>query len=250
MSPAATGGILKKFKKRNRDRTFNKVSIRHSTIRPMPVRFVCLANSYKEGGRCVAGIALDHRNNPVFLQSGFPKWLRPISDTEHGEIHEDIVSHIHLLDIIEIDILAYTGRGYQSENATFQEDSIRIVGTFDPGKLDAVCEERPLLFGNKGKAIHLDRIHLLHHSLSLVRATHFEVNEYTTEDEPDRKKIRLSFAYKGVQYDFPITDPVFRHNYRDDPNFIDAINEMLLTLSVGVPLEEWHYKLVAGVIVI
>lgn len=30
----------------------------------MQIQFVCLANSYKEGGRCVAGILLEN-GNPV-----------------------------------------------------------------------------------------------------------------------------------------------------------------------------------------
>ncbi|HUB62127.1 MAG TPA: hypothetical protein VL978_15535 [Puia sp.] len=214
----------------------------------MPVRFVCLANSYKERGRCVAGIMLDRNNNPI-IQGGFPRWIRPISDEDHGEIRVDLVDHIHLLDIVEIEVMDYVGEGYQSENVTFLESSIRIIGTFDPEKLYDLCEERPLLFGNKGKVIHLKYIDRLFHSLTLVRATNFEVIEYTTEDVPDRKKIRLSFIYKGIQYDFPITDPVFKQNYQDDASFIDDIDEALLTLSVGVPLNDWHYKLVAGVIV-
>lgn len=217
----------------------------------MPIRFVCLANSYKPGGRCVAGVVLDHRNNPIFLKSGLPKWIRPISDAEHGEIYEGLVSHIHLLDIIEIEVVGYVGNGYQSENATFQEDSIRVVGTFDPKQLYDLCEERPLLFGNRGKAVHLDKISLLHHSLAMVRVREFDVIEYATEIDPDKKRIRLSFSFKGIPYDFPITDPVFRRNYQNNPTFINDKSELLLTLSVAIPLdEEWYYKLVAGIIIV
>jgi hypothetical protein len=214
----------------------------------MPARFVCLANSYKEGGRCVAGIMLDHNNNPI-IQGGLPIWIRPISDEGHGEIRQDLVDHIRILDIVEIEIVDYVRDGYQSENATFRESSIGMVGAFDPGRLYELCDERPLLFGNHGKVINIKYIDRLHHSLALVRATDFKVIEYSTEDDPGRKKIRLSFTYKGVQYDFPITDPVFKQNYQANANLVDDINEMLLTLSVGVPLNDWHYKLVAGVIV-
>ncbi len=215
----------------------------------MPIRFVCLANSYKEGGRCVAGIMLDHNNNPI-IQDGLPRWIRPISDEGHGEVREDLVDHIRLLDIIEIEVGDYVGEGYQSENVTFRESSIRIIGAFDPQRLYELCEERPLLFGNQGKVINVKYINRLDHSLALVRATDFKVIEYTTEDNPDRKKIRLSFAYRGIQYDFPVTDPVFKRKYHADVNCINDINEMLLTLSVGVSLNDWHYKLVAGVIVL
>ncbi len=120
---------------------------------------------------------------------------------------------------------------------------------FDPQRLYELCEERPLLFGNNGKVVNVKYIHRLHHSLALVRAIDSKVIEYSTEDDPGRKKIRLSFIYKGTRYDFPITDPIFKQNYQYNANVVDDIDELLLTLSVGVPLNDWHYKLVAGVIV-
>ena len=88
----------------------------------MLVRFVCLANSYKEGGRCVAGIMLDRFNNPI-IENDLPTWIRPVSNTGHGEIHKELVSHIHLLDILETEISEFVDAGYQSENAIFLDDS-------------------------------------------------------------------------------------------------------------------------------
>jgi len=46
----------------------------------MPTRLVCLSNSNKLGGRCLAGIELDNQNNPVIIY-GRPKWIRPICNT-------------------------------------------------------------------------------------------------------------------------------------------------------------------------
>ena len=43
----------------------------------MLTKFVCLANSFKEGGRCMAGIELDSESNPVF-EKGKPKWKAAI----------------------------------------------------------------------------------------------------------------------------------------------------------------------------
>jgi hypothetical protein len=43
----------------------------------MPARFVCLANSFKEGGRCLAGIELDNNNNPKIengIQNGYDQF--------------------------------------------------------------------------------------------------------------------------------------------------------------------------------
>lgn len=52
------------------------------------VRFVCLANSFKERGRCVAGIVLDENNNPTNT------WIRPVSNSLHGELNTQLVEHI------------------------------------------------------------------------------------------------------------------------------------------------------------
>lgn len=80
---------------------------------------------------------------------------------------------------------ANSSMGYQSENVFFNQYSIETIGTFPvEGLNDLVEAERPKIFGNFGKAIAADQIHLLKYSL---------------------------------------------------------------TLSVGLPLEDWHYKLVAGV---
>ena len=51
----------------------------------MPTKFICLANSFKEGGRCIAGIELDANNIPVIIDNR-PKWIRPVCNTEHGEV--------------------------------------------------------------------------------------------------------------------------------------------------------------------
>lgn len=59
----------------------------------MIARFVCLANSYKEGGMCLAGFELDVNNNPILINN-HPKWLRPICKTNHGEIPKHLVSHL------------------------------------------------------------------------------------------------------------------------------------------------------------
>jgi len=85
----------------------------------MPTRFVCLANSFKEGGRCLAGIELDKNNNPI-IANGRLKWVRPICNTPHGEVPTDLVAHIEVLDIIEIEVTGYPDKeDYQSENALF-----------------------------------------------------------------------------------------------------------------------------------
>src|SRR5690242_4175694 len=148
----------------------------------MTTKFVCLANSYKEGGRCVAGIELDAQNNPVF-QNEKPKWIRPVCNTKHDEIPTEIVSHFKLLDIIEIDIIEEQPQGYQSENVSFDEKSLKICGTFDRNGLPGICNNPNAIFDNWRKSVSDEEIDDLDHSLLLLRLTDFEVVNKIAEDK-------------------------------------------------------------------
>ena len=93
--------------------------------------FVCLANSKKYGGRCIAGIELNQDVNSSFSlvkHNSNPNWIRPISKTEHGEVDSTLVEHIKIGDIVEINISEICPQGYQSENVLFDTSSISILG--------------------------------------------------------------------------------------------------------------------------
>jgi len=210
------------------------------------IRFVCLANSFKEGGRCVAGIILDENNNPIF-DNGNPKWIRPICDTAYGEIPTHLAINISLLDIIEIETLSYPNlNSYQSENVLF-ENSLCVIGQYDKSKLNVLYDSNRLIFGNCGKAIAEDKINLHNHSLMFVKITDFEVLQRTYDDSP-KSQIRIKFTYCGNQYDLPVTDPVFLQKYQSGSKFINAYNQIDMTLSIGVMHNGWYYKLIAGII--
>jgi len=211
-------------------------------------RFVCLANSFKEGGRCLAGVELDTSNNPV-INNGHPKWIRPICNTPHGEVHTHLVSHINILDIVEVEITDYPdGNNYQSENAFFREKSINVIGEFDRNQLDRLCDNRNLIFGNRGKAIPEEAIGNMSYSLMFIKIDQFEVIEKTYDDNPNRPKTRLVFSYNGNTYDLPITDPVFLHHYQTNPNFLNNQNQIYVSLSIAVEWKGWYYKLIAGIL--
>lgn len=214
----------------------------------MPTRFVCLANSYKEGGRCVAGILLDRKNNPI-IENGHPKWIRPVSLTNHGEIPTDLVSHIDLLTIIEIEILDYVGEGHQSENVLFDENSILEVERLPISSLGRLCDHtKQQIFGNKGKAVAEEHNDRLDHSLMLIRTTDFEFFEKPNEQKPGATQIRLAFSYHEIPYEFTITDPIFLHDFRRNPQCVVGTKELFLTLSLAGKWQNWYHKLVAGVI--
>lgn len=215
----------------------------------MVTRFVCLANSFKEGGRCIAGIELNRNNVPKKVD-GVPKWIRPICETEHGEVPTHLVSCINILDIVEIDVTGQPEeKDYQSENVFFDEDSIGVIGSLESSQIEELCDDRNLIFGNRGKAVSSEAIDSLTYSLMLIKVDVFEITQKTYDDKPNRPQTRLVFTYHNHEYDLPITDPVFLHKYQFNANCVEQDSALFVTVSLGVEWKGWYYKLVAGVII-
>jgi len=208
------------------------------------IRIVCLANSYKEGGRCVAGIKVDESGNPEKPI----KWIRPVCATTEGEIPTQLVQNLCPLDIIQFEKTADAPKVFQTENILFDEKSLQINGKFKQDKLNELCNQRQfLLFGNKTKAVEQEEAKKLNHSLTMLYTEHFKVYEHQYEDKV-RPQIRLRFSFDIYSYDFPITDPVFLSNYQQNKQLLSGVEKIYLTLSLGRLHEGRHYKLVACIL--
>jgi hypothetical protein len=213
----------------------------------MKTRFICLANSFKLNGRCVAGIELQANTDTPQVSKGRPKWIRPICTTQHGEVPTKLVEALKLLDIIEIQDVAYSPDRHQTENASFKENSIRRIEKFDIKGLPALCDStEPYLFGNKGAAVIDTDIDGLTYSLMLVSTTEFEV--YQKTNSYGKVKHRLKFVYNAHTYDLVITDPVFLGDEKKNIEKISKKKEIFVTISLALPLNTWHHKLIAGII--
>jgi hypothetical protein len=165
------------------------------------VRFVCLANSFKEGGRCLAGVILDNNNSPI-RQNNCIQWIRPICTTTHGEIPNHLALNINTLDILEIEVVNFPDlNSYQSENALFVENSIQKIGIFDRDNLNTLRDTSHLIFGNKGKAISEEDITSQNRSLMFITPSDFEIFQRNYDDNPN-SQTRIKFTYSENQYDF------------------------------------------------
>ncbi|HYG15409.1 MAG TPA: hypothetical protein VEC12_06605 [Bacteroidia bacterium] len=213
----------------------------------MVSRFICLANSLKRGGRCIAGILVNEKNQPL-LENGKPKWIRPITHTDHGELPENLTRHIKLLDIVEIEITGTPEEVYhQGENVFFKDASLCIKGAFEKENLASFCDNRDRIFGGKGKAVAAEDICQLGHSLVMVKTPVFNFAERCYNDSP-KKQVRAVFTYHANEYDLPVTDPVFLSLFKQNKEFFNNYKRVYLCLSLGINWENWHYKLAAGVI--
>ena len=211
--------------------------------------FICLANSYKRGGRCIAGIEILY-NSPndwsiLHNENGTPKWIRPIAHTTYGEIPNNIASKIKYFSIVKLSNVTPCPKEIHIEDVYYF--NIVVCGQIKPSVdllskfVDGVHNN---IFFNHGKAIPSDISFPDAYSLMLIRPEN--VSTYT-DNNWDKPKIRMKIMHCGVSYDFPVTDPEFLDACRANPCILQNAENIFLTLSLGLDYEGWHHKLIAAV---
>lgn len=214
------------------------------------MRIVCLSNSFKEGGRCLAGIEINE-NRQIIFRNNRPKWIRPVCNTPHEEVPNQIAVNINYYEVIEFDIDPnYSRDDYQCENVLIQNNHITSIQHVNMNNImDRLCDNNKfnLIFGNRGKAVHPDQIGTLNHSLMMINVSNFEIIERTYEGQ-NYPQIRISFNYNSNNYELPITDPFFLHQYQLNNNLLENVESLYLILSLGVLHEGWYSKLVATIL--
>src|SRR5438105_15685418 len=112
------------------------------------VNFVCLANSLKYRGRCLAGID---------LSSG--EWIRPVAQTTHGELHRehymlDMGGEPRVLDVIRIGLDGPQALRHQPENWLVSAKPWHVVAQkLSEERLLSHITAGPDLFGDRGHRI-------------------------------------------------------------------------------------------------
>jgi hypothetical protein len=210
-------------------------------------RLICLANSRRDGGRCVAGIDID---------SGL--WIRPLPP-RGGAIPEEktfLGGRLFApLDVIELELYPPTfATRFQCENRLMQNWNWRLAGRVHPADVVKYCGKENKVLHGPGKTVHPAELERLPPekwtSLQLIHAANASF-------EPDprmaiRWQVRFSPLPAGPVYCLNITDPeaTLRLNRKEKIR-----PDCLLTVSLTEPREfkeydkpELCYKLVAAVI--
>ena len=217
-------------------------------------RIVCLANSRKMSGRCIAGKEVLENKRPG-------GWLRPVSDREHEEVStferrlED-GSEPQVLDVIDVPVIRAQPQGYQQENWLL--DPTRRwakVDRIDWNDLPQWADSGETLWMNgysSGKG-HNDRVPeelaaSLDSSLYLIKSDRLQVHiSYNTEKES--YQLRGIFQYNSHMYSLRITDPISESRAEELGSRVVPIDgERFLTISLGEPFEGFAYKLIAAII--
>lgn len=216
---------------------------------------VCLANSRKLSGRCVAGRELN---------DGRPRdWIRPVSNREHEEVSEyerqyQDGSDPKLLDIISVPLIEPKPKSCQSENWLLDPDYYWVKrGEAKWGDLEQLADPVTDLWTNGLSTFHgrNDKIEIatantLDHSLRLLRLSDLQISVFVPGAAfgESKRRVQARFQFNHQQYRLWVTDPNYERRFLKTENGDYEIGECYATISIGEPHEGYCYKLVAAII--
>ena len=219
-------------------------------------RIICLANSRKLSGRCIAG-------KEILPDERLGGWVRPVSDRENEEVSEyerqyENGSDPRVLDVIRMPLLNPKPRNYQRENWLLDPERYwEKIGQITPNQLEQFTDQAAPLWNNDYSSSNglNDRIPLqiansLNNSLRLIRINKLElvVSQPGIDFGNYRRSVQGRFEHFGMEYWLRITDPVYERDYLQQPNGNYSIGECFLTVSIGEPYRGYSYKLIAAII--
>ena len=220
---------------------------------------ICLANSRKMSGRCVAGRTVRTNN--------FGEWIRPVSARPDKELsaydrHYDGRAQLEpaLLDVIQIEFLGQDAHQFQPENhliddkiywrfsrrATFAE-AVRAV---DPPQANLWGLSLDSSYHGEFDRVLLNDAPSFNCSLRLVKVDDLRIRVCAESANfgDMKKRFRGYFSHFGHQYALTITDPIIGDQYLTRPKGLYSVGTALLCVSLGEPYKGYAYKLIAGVI--
>ena len=222
----------------------------------MRIRFICLANSRKLAGRCVAGLRLDR-----------DEWVRPVSEDSEGTLLRrhyvlDDGNEAALLDIIEVNVSEHRPKPYQPENWVLENKQWKLIKRLNPREAYMLLERSlvsaPDLFGNTSDRVPLAGLqnNPVPGSLVLIKPT--DVSWYIVRSITGKRQTRALFSLNRATYDLAITDPVWEQRLKNldfgvhSREAVDVRSDdiLLFTISLGGPFQGQCYKLIAGIILI
>jgi len=219
-------------------------------------RIVCLANSRKLSGRCIAG-----RELPNGKRTG--SWIRPVSERENQEVSEyerqyEDGSDPEILDIIDVPVLRTLAEGHQTENWLLDPQSywkkvgsyplldlMRLTDTVAPLWIDGESTSN-----GQNDRVPIESMDLISNSLRLIRVGELELEVLSPGEAfgNPKRRVQGQFIHSDEQYAFWVTDPKYEKKYLAKPNGNYRAGECYLTISIGEPYQGFCYKLIAAII--
>jgi hypothetical protein len=212
------------------------------------MRLVCLANSWRPGGRCVAGIDLDSGD-----------WVRPVPKGGSAIPENAVHFGVHVLvplDVVEFNVaIPKSATRYQRENRLITSSQWAITGKLSSSDVVKYCDSSPSVLHGPHKVVEPSDLDALTpdawKSLELRHVTHVKYSKDPYKNERWVTTFRTSGRFPK-EYSLKLTDPVATGKLQRG---ISLPSECLLTISLTEPYAlpqfnkpELCYKLVAAVI--
>lgn len=218
-------------------------------------RIICLANSRKLTGRCIAGKEV--------LTNGLGNWIRPVSARPTGEVSEEERWYEdgrdpRVYDIIDIPILKARPHLYQSENHLIDADEYwKKTDTISWENLKDMVDPPAHLWVNGDSSSNgiNDRVSIkvaaqLDYSLILIEPQNLTIHvqlEGIGFPNP-RRRVRADFTHHGAHYRLAVTDPIAERAFLPRDNGVYPLQDVYLCVSLGEEYQGSCYKLVATIL--
>ena len=219
-------------------------------------QIVCLANSRKLAGRCIAG-------REWTVETGGGNWVRPVSKRDNQEVSEyerqyEDGSDPQVLDIVEVPILEPKPHSYQTENWLLDDEYYwQKVGRFSPLELPKLTDPvEPLwidgcsTYNGRNDKIPLESASELFSSLRLIRVPKLKLSVFAPGEAfgNTKRRVQGQFDHAGNRYALWVTDPGYEKAYLAKLNGTYALGKCYLTISLGEPYKGDCYKFIAAII--
>ncbi len=216
------------------------------------VDIICLANSRKHGGRCVAGLRLDGAG-----------WLRPVGTLPDGTLYPPNYTlgdgtEAALLDLIQVGVRAHRPAPHQSENWIIDGTTWTLLSRPMGANLVQVLQNAimhgPELLRGFSDRVPYAGFQQQHATASLTLIAPDTIDLYHQLSYRGRPQARGRFSLgsgaKATLYDLVITDPYWEGVViQQGPRTLrQADAKFLVTISLGEPFGLDCYKLIAAII--
>ncbi len=228
----------------------------HSIPKPNFIKTIlCLANSRKLSGRCIAGQEIG-RGTPG-------AWIRPVSKREHQEVSERERQYVDggdpsVLDVIDVPLIQPQPHLFQKENWLLDPDFYWQRRTrMDWAGMQSFVEPDGTLWLNNQRSysglndrVAMVQAEALDSSLRLIHVRQLTIRVFRPGEAYNNPKRRVQgkFIHNGTQYWLWVTDPVYERHHLQKPDGEYQLGESCLTISLGEPHEGFAYKLIAAIV--
>ena len=218
-------------------------------------RIVCLANSRKLSGRCIAGREWSN------ARAG--RWIRPVSGREGQEVSEyerqyEDGSDPQVLDIIDVPVREPRPKDYQTDNWLLDPDdywvkadrlsTLQLSSLLDP--VAPLWIDGRSTYSGRNDKIPLEEAVSLPDSLRLIRVDSLQLIVFRPGEAfgNNKRRVQGRFSHAGNEYALWVTDPGFERRYLAKLDGSYGVGECYMTISLGEPYREACYKLIAAII--